>query len=83
MSEFSDITTNNYLKCVSAEGGYCVQCYDYKNRYYWPVDTLTSCEGTALCANCLMELVIPASYFMGQTIEEIEEKLKEFSNKLL
>ena len=70
-----NLTTNNYKKCETYRGGYCVQCYEYKNRYYWPLDTLTCVDGSAMCANCLTEKIIPAIYFVGYTKRQIEKKL--------
>jgi len=79
MSDLDNLTTNNFETCKKYGGGYCVQCYEYDNRYYWPLDTLTCVEGSALCANCLTEKIIPSNYFIGNSVREIEGKLKEFS----
>ena len=78
MSDLEKLTTNNFEICKKYGGGYCVQCYEYDNRYYWPLDTLTCVEGSTLCANCLTEKIIPSNYFIGCSVREIEEKLTKF-----
>jgi len=82
MSDLEKLTTHNFEICKKYGGGYCVQCYEYDNRYYWPLDTLTDVGGTALCANCLTEKIIPSNYFIGNSVREIEATLVEFSKKL-
>jgi hypothetical protein len=80
MSQLEKLTTNSFKDCKKSGGGYCVQCYEYDNRYFWPLDTLTGLsDGSTLCPNCLTEKVIPASYFATASVKEIKEKLKEFS----
>ena len=81
MSGLTELTTNNFNTCKEYGGGYCIQCYEYENRYYWPLDTLTDVGGTALCANCLTEKVIPSNYFIGYSVKEIDLKMVEFSKK--
>ena len=81
MSDLDKLTTNNFEICKKYGGGYCVQCHEYDNRYYWPLDTLTCVDGSALCANCLTEKIIPSNYFIGHSVREIEEKLVKFMSK--
>jgi hypothetical protein len=78
MSDLETLTTNNFEICKKYGGGYCVQCCEYDNRYYWPLDTLTDVGGSALCANCLTEKIIPSNYFIGYSVKEIHEKLTKF-----
>ena len=75
----SDLTTNNFEDCKKYGGGYCIQCFEYDNPYYWPLDTLTCKEGSAMCANCLTEKIIPSNHFIGFSVKEIQKQLKKFS----
>ena len=75
----SSLITNNYDTCKNYGGGYCVQCYEYDNPYYWPLDTLTCVDRTAMCANCLTEQIIPSNYFIGYSVKEIKARLSFFS----